>query len=121
MFFHKVAFLGKVVREKGVAIAPKEPEVVHKWPVPKTKAELSTFMGFAGYHHNHISNFAEIIAYLSAMTGSKAKFVWTDEHQTAFENVKALVLAHCLAFPNPDDPFILDTDASDLSIGAELS
>ena len=69
VFFHKeVPFLGKVVSEKGVAIAPKKLEAVHKWSVPKTKAELSTFMGFASYHRNHISNFAEITACLSAMT-----------------------------------------------------
>ena len=29
--------------------------------------------------------------------------------------------APCLAFPNADDPFIIDTDASETSIGAELS
>ena len=95
-------------------------EAVCKWPIPKTKAELSTFMGFASYH-NHISNFAEITACLSAMTGSKAEFVWTGKHQVVFENVKeALIVVPCLASPNPDDHFVLDTDASDLSIGAEL-
>ena len=44
------------------------------------------------------------------------------EHQAAFENLReALLSAPCLAFPNTDDPFILDTDASETSIGAELS
>ena len=123
MFFHKeVPFLGKVVSEKGVKIAPKKLEAVHNWPVPKTKSELSTFIGFASYHRNHIAHFAEITACLSCMTGSRVEFNWTDEHQAAFENLReALLSAPCLAFPNADDPFILDTDASKTSIGAELS
>jgi hypothetical protein len=33
----------------------------------------------------------------------------------------ALISAPCLAYPTPDGHFILDTDASDLSIGAVRS
>ena len=56
------------------------------------------------------------------MTGSRVEFSWTDEHQAAFENIKeALLSAPCLAFPNADDPFIPDADASKTSIGVELS
>jgi hypothetical protein len=33
---------------------------------------------------------------------------------------KAMVRAPVLALPNATDPFILDTDASDKSVGAEL-
>ena len=90
VFFRKeVPFLGKVVSEKGVKIAPKKLEAVRNWPVPKTKSELSTFMGFASYHRNHIAHFAEITACLSHMTGSQVEFNWTDEHQAAFENISA--------------------------------
>ena len=123
MFFCKeVPFLGKVVSKKGVKIAPKKLEAVCNWPVPKTKSALSTFIGFASYHCNHIGHFAEITACLSHMTGSRVEFNWTDEYQAAFENLReALLSAPCLAFPNADDPFILDTDASKTSIGAELS
>ena len=123
VFFRKeVPFLGKIVTEKGIQIAPKKIEAVKEWPSPKTKSELSTFMGFASYHRSHIAGFAEITAGLSAMTGAKAEFKWTEEHQKAFEVLKhALTTAPCLAYPKPDDVFILDTDASDVSIGAVLS
>ena len=60
---------GKSSNEKGVKIAAKKLEAVCNWPVPKTKSELSTFVGFASYHHNHIAHFAEIAACLSHMTG----------------------------------------------------
>lgn len=51
----------------------------------------------------------------------KVKFIWTDVHTSAFERIKeALVSAPCLVFPSREGDFILDTDASDVAIGAEL-
>ena len=77
-FCKEVPFLGKGVSEKGVKIAPKKLETVCNWPVLKTKSELSTFIGFASYHRNHIAHFAEITACLSHMAGSQVEFNWTD-------------------------------------------
>jgi len=50
------------------------------------------------------------------------KWVWTQEHQTAFKEVKARLVADpVLACPVFDKPFILQTDASDYGIGAILT
>jgi hypothetical protein len=44
-----------------------------------------------------------------------------DEQEKAFHELRnAMVRAPVLALPNATDPFILDTDASDKSVGAEL-
>jgi len=49
-------------------------------------------------------------------------FTWTDECQIAFDALKHhLTTAPILCMPNDDDPFILDTDASDYAVGAVLS
>ena len=49
------------------------------------------------------------------------KFEWTTEREDVFNQLKEAVTAPCLAFPrNTDEPFILDTDASNTAIGAEL-
>jgi len=51
-----------------------------------------------------------------------ARFEWTEEAQQAFEALKkALVEATSLAFPLPQEPCILDTDASGVAVGAVLS
>ena len=56
------------------------------------------------------------------MTGSRVEFAWTKEHNQAFEALKAaLISAPCLQYLRPNDLFILDTDASDVSMGAELA
>ena len=58
---------------------------------------------------------------LYELTGPKASFHWDVPQCEAFEALKsALVSAPVLAYPNSIDMFILDTDASDTAIGAEL-
>ena len=50
------------------------------------------------------------------------KFVWTDEAQQAFDKLKQVLIdTSTLSFPYPNIPCILDTDASDVVIGAALS
>jgi len=50
------------------------------------------------------------------------QFVWTDEAQETFEKLKrALLDIVTLAYPIPGLPCILDTDASDVAVGAVLS
>jgi len=53
---------------------------------------------------------------------SRVRWRWTQEEQQAFDHLKArLVEAPILAYPNPTKQYILDTDASDHSMGAVLS
>jgi len=50
------------------------------------------------------------------------KFDWMSECDRAFVRLKyALISSPILAMPNDTDPFLLDTDTSDVSIGAVLS
>lgn len=118
----QVKFLGKIVSENGIAVNPDSIEAVKKWPIPKGKKDVESFLGFSNYHRDHIKNFAEIAEPLHQLTGQKTDFAWHEKHQQAFEQLKeALLNAVILSFPTPDDIFILDTDASEKTIGAELS
>lgn len=48
--------------------------------------------------------------------------MWREEHQGASDDLReALTTPPILAYPDPESTFILDTDASDKTIGAELS
>jgi len=121
-FFQELKFLRRVVSKDGVSVNPDNIKAITSWPVPKNKKELESFIGFTNYHRDHIKNFSEITVPLHQLTGKKTDFVWTDEQQQAFDKVrKALIEAVTLSYPNPKDTFILDTDASHVSIGAQLT
>ena len=77
---------------------------------------------FCSYYRRFIPNFAEVAKPLHQLTEKGQKFLWTDECNTAFERLKnRMVNSPILAHPDFTKPFVLDTDASDLAIGAVLS
>jgi len=56
------------------------------------------------------------------MTKKNTTFTWTDETQQSFEDLKkALKDVDTLAYTTPGTPCTLDTDASDVAVGAVLS
>jgi hypothetical protein len=57
---------------------------------------------------------------LQALTG-KRTYQWGEEQERAFDELrKAMVRAPVLALPIATDPFIMDTDASDRSVGSRI-
>ncbi|XP_041378828.1 uncharacterized protein LOC121391185 [Gigantopelta aegis] len=110
-----------VIGPNGVEMGTGYADSVQEWPIPRCTREVESFLGFANYHRNFIANFAEIAVPLYEITGKKA-FMWGPTQEAAWVRLKeALVSTPVLTLPNKDDPFILDTDASDKAIGAELS
>ena len=120
LFKRKVEFLGREVDENGMQLGKDYVIAVEKWSTPKTSKQVEQFLGFANYHRAFIKDYAKIANPLYNVTGKKL-FQWTEDQQTAFDNLKrALTTAPVLTFANNTDPFILDTDASNYAIGGEL-
>ena len=106
----------------GVAVNPENVRKVRDWPVPKSVKDVERFLGFLNYHREHIKDYASSTQILYKLTGSKAKFSWGESEQSAFDSLKEILTsAPILAYPNPSDTFVLDTDASEYAIGAVLS
>ena len=121
LFQTEVKFLGRIVTGDSVSVDPASQETIKLWPIPKSTKEVESFLGFVNYHREHMPKMAEIAAPLYELTG-KAPFVWNERHQSAFEELKdALVSAHVLALPRKEGTFILDSDASKIAIGGQLS
>ena len=38
----------------GVTVRPEHVQVIRDWPLPTTKQELQSFLGFANYHREYI-------------------------------------------------------------------
>jgi len=118
----QVSFLGHVVSGEGVATDPEKIKAVEEWPVPTDLHEVRSFLGLASYYRRFVPTFASIAAPLHALSAINQKFIWSSECEESFRRLKtALIWSPVLAMPNDCDPFLLDTDACDISIGAVLS
>ena len=118
----EVKFLGHVVSENGISTDPGKTEAIQKWPVPRSRRELQQFLGLANYYRRFIKSFALIAKPLQYLTEKNAPFEWTAACQKSFDDLrKCLASAPILAYPDHSKPFLLDTDASDVGIGAVLS
>ena len=96
-------------------------ETIKKWSPPRTKKDVQSFLWYANYHWDHLSNLAEVALPLIELTKNKSKFEWKKCHQDAFDKIKqSIINSVTLVIPSADEPFILDTDASDTAVAAEL-
>jgi len=121
-FRRSVQLLGHVISNEGIGTDPEKTEAVANWPTPTTIAEVRSFVGLASCYRRFVRDFAKIASPLHELTKKDAKFHWIAEYQEAFERLKvALTTPPVFAMPNDDDDYVLDTDASDKSIGAVLS
>lgn len=69
-----------------------------------------------------MKDFTTIAEPLHALTRKNAWFQWTKECQKAFDNLKQLLTTTpILSYPLDEGEMMLDTDASDVGIGAVLS
>ena len=118
----EIAYLGFIVTDKGVAADPQKIEAVCSYPTPTDLKHLRSFLGLASYYRRFIANFAKIANPLHALTRKDTPFLWDSTCQQAFENLKqCLIAAPVLAFPNFDSPFLMETDASGIGLGAVLA
>ncbi|MCG8078590.1 MAG: Ty3/Gypsy family RNase HI domain-containing protein, partial [Candidatus Thiodiazotropha taylori] len=74
------------------------------------------------YYRRFVKCFVQIARPLHKVCERSSKFLWSDETEHAFKSLKiALTTAPILAYPILGQQFILDTDASEHSVGAVLS
>lgn len=84
--------------------------------------ELQAFLGLCNYYRKIVPAFAELASPLHHLLKKDAKFLWMDEHQDAFTQLKErLTTTPVLGYPTAEGRYILDTDASNHSVGAVLS
>jgi hypothetical protein len=122
--FHKqeVEFLGFIVGTQGVKMSPKKIEVVQNWPRPKTVKEIQAFLGFCNFNRRFIQDYSTKTLPLTRLTRKDTPFVWTKEQDEAFESLKkACIEPPTLIAFRSNEPLRIETDASDLALGACIS
>lgn len=117
----EVKYIGHVVSCSGVAPDDEKIRAVRDFPCPKSVAEIRRFVGMASWFRRFIKDFSTIAKPLTTLTEKNRPFLWDNTCQQAFETLKtALSSAPVLAHPDFSKEFVVETDASDVGVGAVL-
>ena len=122
LFQEEIPFLGHIVSAAGIGADPLKCQQVRDWPVPRDLHEVQSFVGLCSYYRRHIQGFTQLAAPLYELATKGTDFEWTERRHEAFGQLKnALTSAPILVFPREDGLWYLDTDTSDVGMGAVLS
>lgn len=103
-----MTYLGYTLREGKRWLTEARKKTVMLIPTPTTPRQVREFLGTAGFCRLWIPGFATLAAPLYPLTKEKVPFTWTEEHQKAFDSIKAALLAApALALPDLTEPFTL--------------
>ena len=117
----KIEYLGVVVSEGKVEMDPVKTEALTNWPTPKKLKELQSFLGFCNFYRRFIKDYSKITKPLNQLTG-KEEWKWGTEQQTAFDTLQSVITEWpVLVIPVDDEPYQVEADSSDFTLGAVLS
>jgi len=105
-------------------MAKEKVQVVLEWKTLESLMEVQSFLGFANFYQRFIQNYSQVARHLMELTKKEKKedWVWNQEAQTAFEELKRrFTTAPILAHFDPTRQVIIESDASDIALGAVLS
>ena len=101
---------------------PAEVAAIKSIPIPTDLPSLRRFLGMVGYYRRFISHFANLAKPLHNLLRKNVEFNWSSECGKAFVNLQErLVKPPVLAYPNFELPFVIETDACIIGLGAVLS
>jgi hypothetical protein len=118
----ELEYLGYLINRRGVRPTLKKVEAIMKIDAPKTRKQLRSFIGMVNYYRDMWPQRSHLLAPLSSLTSSTAKWDWTEQCQKAFEDMKRLIAKETLlTYPNFNKTFEIHTDASKVQLGACIS
>jgi hypothetical protein len=121
MIMEEGVVLGHLISTSGIRVDPSKVEVILHFPTPKTPTQVRSFIGYAGYYRRFIEFFSKITCPLFQLITKDTEFMWTDECETAFGQIKELVSkASILRGPDWKLVFHILADASHMEVGVVL-
>ncbi|MBW0505591.1 hypothetical protein O181_045306 [Austropuccinia psidii MF-1] len=114
--------LGLCFSSDGLKMDSSKFQQILNWPKPKNIKALQSFLGFSNVYFCFIKNYPKKITALTSLLKKDSPFIFNEEALSQFQILQeefstALILSHF----NPSLPTIVETDASDYSLGSVLS
>ncbi|KRZ83130.1 Retrovirus-related Pol polyprotein from transposon 17.6 [Trichinella sp. T8] len=83
----RVAYLGHIISEKGIATDPSKTSAVWEWMAPTCVSALRQFLGLASYYRKFVKGFANVAAPLHMLLEKGAEWDWSKACQSSFDAV----------------------------------
>lgn len=117
-----ISYLGYTLSEQGLAVDSTKIQPILEYATPKTPKEVRRFVGMVSFYKQFIERFSDLTAPITdLLKGTKGKICWTKEADEAFLKIKSVLTSpNVLANPDFQLPFIIESDASDVAVGAVL-
>ena len=116
-----VTFLGHRLTDKGVEPDPAKVDAITNMPTPTDKSGVQRFLGMCQYLGKFCHNLSETVLPLRDLTKENSIFLWSDNHEDAFNLAKNLIAsATALRYYDPALPVTLQVDASEDATGGVL-
>lgn len=116
----QVEYLGHIISSAGVQTDPSKIQDIVKWKTPTNVTQLRGFLGLTGYYRRFVKGYAVICKPLHEAL-QKTGFKWGMEQETAFAALKAAMSTPLvLTLPNFTLPFVIETGATGVGLGAVL-
>ena len=97
-------------------------KVIQEMPPPQCKKQVQSFIGMVNYLSKFSACLSELVEPIHELSKEKVPFNWGLEHDDAFQLIKKeIMVAPILAYYNPNNSTILQTDASCKGLGAFFS
>ncbi|MBW0469898.1 hypothetical protein O181_009613 [Austropuccinia psidii MF-1] len=103
--------MGHVVSELSLVIDENKVVAVLLKPIPQTKKEIESFLGFSGYYRQHITDFARISKSLYKICDQQKVCEMTEERVQSYEELeKSLTKFQLTLMPDWKRPFKLQIE-----------
>ena len=118
----EIEYLGLVIGGGRVRMDRVKVQGVNGWQRPQNLKELQGWMGFINFYRRFIKGFSKVARVLNELTKKGVQWEWTEEREEAFQKLKQLICEEpVLLMPQLEQPFELEVDTSNYTIGATLN
>ena len=109
-----IKYLGQKISQNGIEMDPDKTKTIESYQPPTNRDKVRSFLGLLSYYRAFIPGFSKKAEPLTKLLRGKEPFVWSEDQQLAFDELKS-----CLLAP-PILRFFIATDASDTGLGSAL-